>query len=66
MVVREGGDYAANVMEFWDMEGYDVGFLIVVVEVRSILGVDEGSWSCLSGGSFEGASDVNLDIVGPR
>ena len=34
--------------------------------VRRKLGVDIVSVSILSGGSFEGASDVNLDGVGPR
>ena len=41
---RKGGADAANIMEFWTMEGYVVGFLkcVAVVEVIIRLGGDEG------------------------
>ena len=54
-------------MEFSTMEGYDVGFLIgvSVVAVRSILGDDKGEGSVLTGGSFEGDSYGDLEVVGP-
>ena len=44
-----------------------VGFLkgVSVVAVRIRLGGDKGSGSVLSGGSFEGDSDGNLESVGP-
>ena len=49
------------------MEGYAVGFLIVVasVVIRSILNCDEGVGSVLSVGSFEDYSDSNLDDERP-
>ena len=45
-----GGSGAANMVEFWTLEGYAVGFLVYVVVVRSILGGNERSGSVLSGG----------------
>ena len=48
------------------MEGYTVVFLkgVAVVAVRSKLGCEKGAGSVLSGRSFEGDSDVNLEAVG--
>ena len=37
---------------------------VAIVVDRSILGGDEGLWSFLSGGSFEGASDDKLEGAG--
>ena len=64
----QGGRYVAvNIMEFWTMKVYAVGFLIGVAVVADIiiLGGDEGSGSVLSGGYFEGSIDGNLEGVGP-
>ena len=45
MEVKGGGSSVVTIMEFWTMEGYNIGFLIgvAVVVVRSILGGDKGS-----------------------
>ena len=50
--VRGGVSGATNIMEFWIMEVYSVGFLIgvTVVAVRIILGGDKGSELFLPGG----------------
>ena len=65
--VRGGVSSAAAIMEFWNMEGYDVGFLIgvAVVVFRSILGVYEGAGSVLSGGSFKDDCYGNLEGLRP-
>ena len=49
------------------MEVFYLGLLkyVSVVVYISILGGEEGAESVLSSGSFEGASDGNLEIVGP-
>ena len=50
--MRGGVSGAVTIMEFWTMEGYNIGFLIgvAVVVVRSILGGYKGAGSILSGG----------------
>ena len=67
MEVREGGAGAANIIEFWTMEGYAVVFLIgvAIVAVRIILGGDKVAGSVLSIGYFEFACGGNLDGVRP-
>ena len=56
---------AGTIMEFWTLEGCTVGFLVVAVVVRIILGGDEVAGSVLSGGSFEDAFGGNLEGVRP-
>ena len=65
--LRGGGAGATTIMEFWTMEGCDVGLIksVDVVAVRSKIESDEGSGPVLSGGSCEGSSCVNLEVVGP-
>ena len=54
-------------MEVWITEGYNVGFLkwVAVVSVKGNLGVKKDQGQFVSGGSFEGDSDVNIEGVGP-
>ena len=65
--VRGGGSGAATVLEFWTMEGYDVGFLIGVAAVLVIIifGGEEITGSVLSGVSFDDAFDIKIEGVMP-
>ena len=65
--MQEGVSGAATIMEFWTLEGYDIGVLIgvAVFVVRNILGGDLEAGSVLSTGSFENYCDGNLEGVSP-
>ena len=68
MEVRGVGAGASNILEFWTMEGYAVGFLIdvAIVAFRSIREGDKGAGLVLSVIYFEVDSDGNLNGVGPE
>ena len=59
---------------FYDYNGvFDLGRIFCrifnscsLVAVRSLIGCDKREGSVLSGGYFEGSSDVDLDGEGPR
>ena len=54
MEARDGGAGVATMIKFCTFVGYSVGFLVALVEVRSILRGDKGAGLVLSSPPFWG------------